>query len=280
MEKIRRLLLIVVALCAFQGTSHALNVPQLKARVNDYANLLSPIERDGLESMLQKLENKTSTQVVILTVGSLQGEEIKAFSLKVAETWKLGQKGMDNGLLITYSTEGDHFRLEVGYGLEGAIPDGLAGDILRDQFRAHAPKNGSKNFNQAFVATVQRISQIVEAEYAKDPSGASMRKKDMTGVVITIIIGLIVTFVVAAFGYAAAGTSGGICGGVLALVMSGGLGLFLLFIILGIVAGMLIRLIGEAGGGGGSGGWASSSGSSDSSFSGGGGGFGGGGASD
>ena len=283
MKTFTSIALVLAFLCFAAADGLAFSVPPLRARVNDYAGLLNAEQRAKLESTLESLERRTSSQVAILTVSSLEGEEMKSFAFKVATTWQLGQKGADNGLLIAYSTDGDHFQLEVRYRLEGAIPDGLAGDIRREQFRANAPKSGAKDYNAAFTAVVQRISQIIESEYAKDPSGASMRHKDRTALVLAIILGLIATCIFAALGYLAAGIAGGVSGGVLAYVLSGGFGLLIGLAIIGAIVGLIIRLIGEAGAGGhgGSGGWLTSSGGGgDSLFSGCGGDFGGGGAGD
>ena len=104
MKTFGRYLLALVFLGAMAGSSYAFDVPVLRGRVNDYANLLTPDQRATLEATLRGLEEKTSAQVAILTVTSLQGLDVGGFSMKVVEAWKLGQKGKDNGLLIMYST--------------------------------------------------------------------------------------------------------------------------------------------------------------------------------
>lgn len=263
----------------------AFNVPALQGRVNDNANLLTSAARSQLEQELKFLEEKTTAQVAILTVNDLQGQEIKSFSLKVAETWKLGQKGKDNGLLILYTVKEDRYRIEVGYGLEGAITDGVAGNIIREQLRKHAdPKKGTRDFDGAFTSATKRISKIILDEFAKDPSGKSMEKSDNQNALLILLL------VVAGFITLFAGCANEIIGAVAGAVLGGGIAalfslsnvgysvLIIVGILIGLLAKIIIEALGSGGGGGGgysSGSWSSSSGDS---FSGGGGGFGGGGA--
>ena len=99
--------------------------------VVDLAGIIRDDAEAQLNSYLGELEQKTTAQVVILTVQSLDGEDIAGFSLRMAEKWKLGQKGKDNGLLITIALKDRKYRFETGYGLEGILPDSLVGSIGR-----------------------------------------------------------------------------------------------------------------------------------------------------
>ena len=100
--------------------------------VVDLAGLLDAGTRRALSASLRELEQKTSAQFVILTVPSLDGEPLEEFSLHVAhDLWRLGQAGKDNGLLLLVAVKERRYRIEVGYGLEEAIPDSLAGSIGR-----------------------------------------------------------------------------------------------------------------------------------------------------
>jgi uncharacterized protein len=281
MKSLAKFFLALVFLGAISGSSYAFDAPVLKGRVNDYANLLTAPQREALENTLRTLEGRTSAQVVILTVTSMQGLDVDAFSLKVFEVWKLGQKGVDNGLLIVYSTDGDHYRVEVGYGLEGAIPDGVAGDILRHQLRAKAdPKHGTRDFNGAFTDAVARISGIIAAEVAKDPTGASMRRVDHGKLFLVVIIAFIIVMICGFINPIFGGVVGAIGGAAVAMVAPVGTTGFIVMVIVGAVIGSVIRVLAESSGGGGSSGGFVSGSDSGSSFSGGGGGSGGGGASD
>ena len=106
-------------------TLHAeISVPELKGRVNDCAGVLSAREEEELSKRLQLLESETGAQVVILTINSTFSEEIEEFSMRVVEEWKLGQKDIDNGVLLLAAIQDRKFRIEVGYGLEGDLTDG------------------------------------------------------------------------------------------------------------------------------------------------------------
>jgi uncharacterized protein len=280
MKSLTKFFLALVLLGAMAGSSYAFDAPVLKGRVNDYANLLTAPQREALENTLRSLEGKTSAQVVILTVTSMQGLGVDTFALKVFEAWKLGQKGVDNGLLIVYSTDGDHYRVEVGYGLEGAITDGVAGNIIRQQLRGKAdPKHGTRDFNGAFTDAVARISGIITTEVAKDPTGASMRHVDHTKLFLAVIIAFIIVMICGFINPIFGGVVGAFGGAAVAMVAPVGTTGFIIMVIVGAVVGSIIRVLAESSGGGGSGGFVSGS-DSGSSFSGGGGSSGGGGASD
>ena len=113
------------------AASLAVEVPPLEARVNDRAALLAPDARAALERKLADYEASSGHQLALLTMPGLEGEAIEAFSLRVAERWKLGRKGQDDGLLLMVVKEPHGIRIEVGYGLEASIPDALAGRIIR-----------------------------------------------------------------------------------------------------------------------------------------------------
>jgi uncharacterized protein len=260
------------------SSAAAFQAPALKGQVNDYANLLTPDQRNALESKLKAFESKTSAQVVVLTTTSMQGLSIDEYAVKTFAEWKLGQKGVDNGLLIVYSTDGDHYRIEVGYGLEGAIPDGKAGEILRRDLRGHAdPKKGTRDFNAAFNAATDAVTAIIAAEYAKDPSGKSLKRKDIGPIILALVIGLVMTVVMSIIHPIVGGIGGGASGMLIAVLGAfspGGL------VLIGIIVGLLIKPILESAGNSDFGGFGGFSDSGSGSFSGGGGGSGGGGASD
>src|SRR5690606_23361020 len=100
-------------------------------RVVDRASLLSGDEARALEKRLAEFESATGHQFALLTVPSLEGDSIEDFSMRVVEAWKLGAARRDDGLLLLVVPKDKTMRIEVGYGLEGAIPDALAGRIIR-----------------------------------------------------------------------------------------------------------------------------------------------------
>ncbi len=140
----------------------ALEVPPLKGRVNDYAGMLSSYTERQLDGILRDLEKIDSTQIVVLIIPSLEGEVLEAFSIKLAEQWKIGQKGLDNGAILMIVKKERKMRIEVGYGLEGSLTDLMAGRIIRNvilpQFRAG-------NFDQGVLDGIQAMIGVVRGEY-------------------------------------------------------------------------------------------------------------------
>ena len=132
----KRLLLLVI-LFLMPLPLLALDAPQLTGRVNDYARLLSPEAAASLEQKLAGFEREQSTQIVVLTIPSLQGDEIDGFSIRVAEKWKLGRKGKDNGVLLVLAQAERKVRIEVGMGLQGVLPDITTAQIIRNVMRPH-----------------------------------------------------------------------------------------------------------------------------------------------
>ena len=143
----------------------AANVPALRGYVNDYGNMISPSVEADLAVMLKKFEESDSTQVVILTVPSLGGDPIEDYSIKVAETWKIGQKGKDNGILFLVSRDDRKMRIEVGRGLEGKLTDLTAGRIIDLVVK---PKFKTEDYDGGFAAGVSALIDATRGEFTAD----------------------------------------------------------------------------------------------------------------
>ncbi len=113
------------------------DVPFLTGRVTDNAQVISMDKRLVITEMLKAHEEKTGNQIAVLTVSTLNGANLEEYAVEVFDSWKLGQKGKDNGLLIVVVPGDRRMRLEVGYGLEGQLTDGMAGSIIRDVITPH-----------------------------------------------------------------------------------------------------------------------------------------------
>lgn len=114
------------------GTIHSgVDVPYLTGRVTDNAQILSQEASRSLTEKLKEHEDRTGNQVVVLTIPTLNGEIIEDYAVKVFNEWKLGQRNKDNGILILVVPNDRQMRIEIGYGLEGTITDGTAGQIIR-----------------------------------------------------------------------------------------------------------------------------------------------------
>lgn len=125
-------LTMIAALLFLSFPAFALEVPTLTGRVVDMAELLTPEQEAALIADLEAFEKKSSDQVVILTIPSLQGDVLENYANLVFRSWALGQKGEDNGLLLLVARDDRKLRIEVGYGLEGMMTDALSGLIIRE----------------------------------------------------------------------------------------------------------------------------------------------------
>jgi uncharacterized protein len=140
----------------------AAEVPFLSGRVNDLAEILSPATVRDLERLLKTHEDSTSNQVAILTVASLEGEAIEAYALRVAESWRLGQKGKDNGVLLLIARDDRKVRIEVGRGLEGSLPDITCGQIIRHQI---VPRFKKGDYDGGTRAGIEAILSTIAGSY-------------------------------------------------------------------------------------------------------------------
>ncbi|MGB2869760.1 MAG: TPM domain-containing protein [Bacteroidota bacterium] len=169
----------------------AQGVPFLSGRVNDYAGVLSTQTRNDLEAMLKEQESTTSNQIVVLTIQSLEGAVLEEYSLKVAETWKLGQKEKNNGVLLLISKDDRKLRIEVGYGLEGSLTDATCNSIIRKEIVPHF-KDG--NYDAGITAGVKAIIEAVKGEYVAEESdsGSGDGGMDITGTLFFVGVFLLV----------------------------------------------------------------------------------------
>lgn len=127
----------------------------------DRAGLLSPETQRSLEQSLAAFEKKTGHQIVVHVTPSLEGLPIEEYSLRVAEVWKVGQKGLDNGVILTVAPNEREVRLETGYGLEGVLPDAIAARIIRDQI---TPEFRAGRMDEGVLAGVRAIEAVTEGE--------------------------------------------------------------------------------------------------------------------
>ena len=112
--------------------SDAVDVPYLTGRVVDNAEILKPGTRERVSALAKAHEDRTTDQIAVLTIPTLGGESVEEFAVRVFEAWKLGQKGKDNGVLVVVAPKDRKMRIEVGYGLEGTLPDVAASRIIRN----------------------------------------------------------------------------------------------------------------------------------------------------
>ena len=168
----RRLLILVLTLTAVSATTPVgyaqANLPMPSHYVEDYANVINPSEENSLNGILQELEQKTGAQYIVLTVQTTDGMSIEQYAFELAEKWKLGQKGKDNGMLFVLAKNDRKWRFEVGYGLEGFVTDQYSGRIGRNVLVPYIKQgNISRGIYESNLQIVQRIA----GEYGVNLSG-------------------------------------------------------------------------------------------------------------
>jgi uncharacterized protein len=286
-RRLPRLCLLLAMALLSPALLHAADaVPKLARHVTDLTGTLTAQQVDQLDAQLVALEKAKGAQLVVLMVGSTTGQDIESYSLAVAEANKIGRKGTDDGVLLLVAKDDRRVRIEVGYGLEGAIPDAATARITREYI---APKFRANDYFGGVSDAVGALTQLINGEALPPPvQGSSSNERSGTGLQNGLMIGVFVALFLRgmlgrANAWIRAPLGAALVGGLLWLLISMGAG-----IIGALIGGVLMLLPGGAGrslggggwGGFGGGGWGGGGGGfGGGGFSGGGGSFGGGGSS-
>ena len=167
-------------------SSSAKDLPAKSNRlVNDYAQVLSAEETNALEQKLEAYNDSTSTQIAIVIERTLDGEDLFDYSQKLAEDWGIGQKGKSNGLLIYVAINDRKTQIQVGYGLEGAISDGLTGEVRRNILN---PAFKAGNFYAGLDEATTVLMKAAAGEYTADGDKPMQKGPSMAVIFIIIII--------------------------------------------------------------------------------------------
>ncbi len=255
-------------------------VPELTRRVTDLTATLSAEQLATLESKLAAFETRKGSQIAVLIVPTIEPEDIAQFGIRVADKWKIGRKKVDDGVILIVAKNDHKLRIEVGYGLEGAIPDAIAKRVISETI---SPLFKAGDFYGGLDAGVTQLMSLIEGESLPAPQATQSNQgqgDSMSAFLPLLIGGVVVGFVLSMFlgrplagAVAAAGT--GMVGwllmgaGIISLIVGA-------FVFFGVISGNRGGggWMGGGGFGGGGGGFGRGGG-----FGGGGGGFGGGGAS-
>ncbi|WP_065750966.1 TPM domain-containing protein [Bradyrhizobium paxllaeri] len=290
--------LLALLLCWAAAALALVAVPPLSGRVVDQTGTLSAGDTAALTQTLRDLETRKGSQIAVLIVPTTDGEAIEQFALRVAEAWKIGRKKVDDGALLVIAKNDRHLRIEVGYGLEGALTDATTKRIIDEDI---TPKFKAGDFAGGVSAGVNRIVRVADGEKLPEPEPPHWQGSGLSNyidpfnpffLVFAFIIGGVLRALLGRFIGAAA--TGGIVG-MFGWFLAGSLVAAILIGFIAFVVTFLVQNMGAMGpsvgrrgrdngwvmgGSGGSWSGGSSSSNSDSgSFSGGGGSFGGGGAS-
>src|SRR5258708_6124926 len=147
----------------------AAEIPPLKARVTDLTGTLSAQQKSALEQSLAEFETRKGAQIAVLMVPTTQPETIEQYAVRVFESWKLGRKGVDDGVLLVVAKDDRKVKIETGYGLEGILPDAIGKRIVEDDI---IPRFKQGDFYGGIRAGVERIMRVVEGEKLPPPASA------------------------------------------------------------------------------------------------------------
>jgi uncharacterized protein len=281
---IRVLLLIVLALPAWAQVA----VPPLKGRVTDLTGTLKPEQVASLEQMLATFQKRKGSQIAVLMLPTTQPETIEQYALRVAEEWKIGRKNIDDGAVIVVAKDDRAARIEVGYGLEGALNDATASRIGREVM---APRFREGDYFGGIAAAVDRMMRVIDGEPLPEPRAAPQVDAGVLQVLPVLLILALVGGAILRqiFGRFIGSIATGGAVGALAWLLIG----VMTFAVIAAVVAFFFTLVGGMGArgrryygggfpggfGGWGGGWGGGGGLGGGGFRGGGGTFGGGGAS-
>jgi len=154
--------ILLLSFTLFAGAQKSIPKPNPPRLVNDNAGLLNKLDADALEKKLVALDDSTSNQIVVLTVQSLNGEVIEDVAVNTFRDWGIGGKDKNNGVLLLIAVQDRKIRIEVGYGLEGAIPDVVANDIINNDL---TPAFKEGNYLSGITKAVDNLSKAAVGEY-------------------------------------------------------------------------------------------------------------------
>jgi uncharacterized protein len=268
--------LLLVALLSLAPARAEVPVPPLSGRVVDLTQTLAPAQAGELETLLEGFERRKGSQIAVLVVPTTAPEPIEAYAIRVAEAWKIGRAGIDDGVIVLVAREDRSMRLEVGYGLEGTVPDAVARRLIEEHF---LPGFRAGDYYAGLSAGLAALIDVIDGEPLPQPAAAAAPDGRAVGQYFPLFL-----FLVFAGGGLLRAMLGRIGGAGAVAAVAGVAGWLiagsLLIALLLAIAGFVLTLFGGIGGigrRGGGRGWGGSPGGGG--FRGGGGGFGGGGAS-
>jgi uncharacterized protein len=169
--------LVFLTSAEFNSAYAEQKIPQLISPVTDLTGTLSPPQKQGLEQKLLQFESSKGSQLAILIVPTTQPESIEQYAFRAAEQWKLGRKGIDDGVLFLIAKNDRKLRIEVGYGLEGAIPDAIAKRVISEIISPHF-KAG--DFYGGVSAGTQQLTKLINGESLPPPPSQSYKNQQST----------------------------------------------------------------------------------------------------
>lgn len=160
-------------------------MPTLRARVTDTTGTLDAAALGRIESVLAALEAAKGSQIAVLLVSTTGGESIEAYAVRAFEQWGIGRKGIDDGLLLVVARDDRAMRIEVGYGLEGAVPDAVAHRVIQEYL---VPKFRAGDFAGGIEAAVSALARLVQGESLPPPMSGNAAREPVTPEFVPLLV--------------------------------------------------------------------------------------------
>ncbi|TSA18366.1 MAG: hypothetical protein D4R74_01320, partial [Betaproteobacteria bacterium] len=233
---------LTLAFASAAGAADAVAVPVLKARITDITGTLSSVQLASLETELRDFEQQKGSQIAVLILPSTQPESIEQYSIRVAEQWKVGRAKTGDGLILIVAKEDQRLRIEVGYGLEGAIPDVVAKRVIREVMAPHFLAN---DFYGGIRDGIQTLMKLIDGEKLPPPAKAA-KVDDYESLFVVLLAVVIVAGGVlkAVLGRALGSAATGVAAGAIAWVLAGAIAAA---VIAGIIAFLFALSMGSGG---------------------------------
>ena len=191
------LALMIFSIAIASAYAAVIEVPALTTRINDSAGMFKPATVQHLTSILKQFETKDSTQIMILTVATLNGEPIESFATRCYDKYKLGLKGKDNGVLIIFAKNDRKWRVEVGRGLQGVLTDVKSAEIMKTFF---VPKAKAGDFDGGITDAINAMLKRINGEFkaaGETPPASSKEHGLMFWVIVAFLVVGIIIFLAA-----------------------------------------------------------------------------------
>lgn len=184
--------IIIAYLCVQSALLFSLDVPPLDGPVNDYAHMFTTSEIQELNSYLYTIDRQSDLQIAVLTIPSLEGDNLESYSIRVAEKWQIGQKGKDTGVILVIVAQDRKLRIEVGYGLEDRITDAQSSRIIRSVI---APQFKKREYGKGVLLGVKNLVGLAlqDKSLISDAVKESDRQND-DSIPLPLVIFLIIIF--------------------------------------------------------------------------------------
>lgn len=162
MTKIFFILVLLIAVPLTAQAQAESNIPSYRGYVNDFASVIDSADERAIGTVAQELDSKTTAQIAVVTLPTTKPVSIEQYAVQLFKEWGIGKKGKDNGILILMAVDDKTVRIETGYGLEGAIPDAVASQIIN---RIMIPQFKQGNYSKGLLLAVVSVAQLIAKEY-------------------------------------------------------------------------------------------------------------------